>query len=280
VFNGHVHADDKLYFDVTGGGPVFHGPVTSNVGTYSVKGGNINDVTFDQGLTLNSYQGSMADVNFNDSTKPACLKSSASSNGLVLDGNTTITFNGGTLSILNTRMGWSTAHTYVPPTEGIIYVQNSNMGSASTRAGVAYLKGGTVNGRLTIVTETNIYIQGNITYASDPITDPSSHDALGLIAGSDVWVDTVAPNNLTIHAAIMATGQFSPGDVGSFGVINYNSGPPRGTLTVLGSIVQELRGPVGTTSNGSPVTGYIKNYSYDPRFIDNPPPYYPVILSR
>ena len=280
VFYGHVHADDKLYFDVNGGGPVFHAPVTSSAGTYSVQGGSISGVTFDQGLTLNSYQGAMADVNFNNSSIANCLKDTATSGGLVLQGNTTITFNGGTLSIINTRAGWSTAHTYTPPPEGIIYIQNSNTGSTSTRAGMAYLTGGTVNGRLTIVTETNMYLQGNITYTSNPVSNPSSDDALGLISGADVWVDTIAPNNLTINAAIMATGDFAPNDTGSFGVINYNSGSPRGTLTIYGGIVQSLRGAVGQSSNGNPLHGYTKYYSYDPRFIDNPPPYYPVISSQ
>jgi Tfp pilus assembly protein PilX len=280
VFYGHVHADDKLYFDVNGGGPVFHAAVTSNAGTYSIKGGSISAVTFDEGLTLNSYQGTMADVNFNDSTKANCLKDIATSSGLVLDGNTTITFNGGTLSIINTRAGWSTAHTYDPPTEGIIYIKNSNTGSTSTRAGVAYLKGGTLNGRLTIVSETNMYIQGNITYVSNPVSNPNSDDALGLVSGSDINVDTMAPNDLTVYAALMAAGSFSGGDLGSFTVINYNSGSPRGDLTIYGGIVQELRGPVGQTSGGSPLHGYTKNYSYDPRFIENPPPYYPIISSQ
>jgi hypothetical protein len=142
------------------------------------------------------------------------------------------------------------------------------------------LKGGTLNRRLTIVTETNMYLQGNITYASNPVSNPNSDDALGLISGADILVDTMAPDDLTINAAIMAAGSFSAGDLGSFSVVNYNSGSPRGDLTIYGGIVQELRGPVGQTSGGSPLHGYTKNYSYDPRFIENPPPYYPVISSQ
>ena len=50
-----------------------------------------------------------------------------------------------------------------------------------------------------------------------------------------------------------------------------------GTLKVLGGIIQNARGPVGTfnSSTGEMITGYSKNYTYDPRLASNPPPYYP-----
>jgi Tfp pilus assembly protein PilX len=279
VFNGHVHSNGQLYFDNSGGGPIFHSYVTSLASSYV---GDITGIEFDKGLTLNSYQGSMADVDFNSAASTSLKNIATSNNGLVLDGNTTITLNGGTLSIINTRKGWSTAHTYtLPATENIIYIKDSNTGSVSTQAGTAYLTGGSVNGRLTIVTESDMYVQGNITYASNPVTNPNSDDALGLISRSDVWVDTSAPNNVVIDAAIMATGLASGTD-GSFGVINYNSGSPRGTLNVYGGIVQLIRGAVGqfNTSSGTTTHGFEKNYSYDPRFIVNPPPYYPTIANK
>ncbi len=286
VFTGRVHADDQMYFDVTGGGPVFHEVVSSGAGTYTMQGGSISGVEFDQSFLLNTFEGTMADVNFNNSSQANCLKDSATSSGLVLEGNTTITFNGGTLSITNTRKSWSN-HSWTLSGDAIVYIMNSNTGSASTQAGSAYLTGGTVNGRLTIATESDIHIQGNITYASDPRVHSNSDDALGLIAESDVWVDTSAPHNLEIDAAIMATGLTSSSGDGSFGVINYDdsSNPQlgyRGTLTIYGGVVQEIRGAVGTFNShtGQMSTGYLKNYSYDSRFVNTPPPSYPVISSQ
>jgi hypothetical protein len=146
-------------------------------------------------------------------------------------------------------------------------------------AGKVYLNGGTLQGRMTIASEDDITIGGNIFYKSDPVANPNSTDALGLISKSDVWVGSTAPNNLQIHAAIMATG-LTPGADGSFGVINYSTGSPRGTLTVYGGIVQEIRGAVGQTSGNGATHGYIKNYSYDSRFITKPPPYYPTISNQ
>lgn len=279
VFDGHVHADDQLYFDASGGGPVFHAAVTSNAGTYSIQNGSINSIEFDQGLTLNSYQGQMADVDFNSSASTS-LKSIANSTGLVLDGNTTITFNAsGSVKITNSRAGYNN-YSYNPSAEGIIYIRNATSGSSSTRPGTAYITGGTVKGRLTVVTESDMYIQGHVQYKTDPQTNPSSTDALGLISRDDIYVDTGAPNNLNIDAAMIATGTSGDGTTGSFSVINYNTGSPRGTLNVYGGIVQDQRGAVGTFSGSSTTHGYAKQYSYDPRFINTPPPYYPTIADK
>lgn len=123
-------------------------------------------------------------------------------------------------------------------------------------------------------------IRGHIDYTNDPRVNPSSTDALGIIARDDVWVDTTAPNNLRISAAIMATGQVGGGDPGSFGVVNFNSGSPRGTLYVYGGIIQDTRGAVGTFSGSTMLTGYEKNYSYDPRFLERPPPYFPAVNGK
>ncbi len=277
-FSGHVHANDKFYFDVSGGGPTFQSPVTSDAGTYTITGGSISAVTFDQGFTLNTYEGTMADVDFNSSASTS-LKNEASSSGLLLQGSTTITFDGGTMSISNDRQGW-TNHTYSPPSEGIIYVQTASTGTSGTKPGTLFLNGGTISGRMTMASEADITINGSINYKTNPSTTPSSTDALGLISYADITVGTGAPNNETIDAAMMATGASAASSTpGTFSVLNYNTGSSRGVLTVYGGIVQEIRGAVGTGSGGSG-TGYTKSYSYDPRFISKPPPYYPTISSQ
>jgi hypothetical protein len=60
----------------------------------------------------------------------------------------------------------------------------------------------------------------------------------------------------------------------SFRVQNhsYGLGSTLGSLTVFGAIAQRYRGPVGTFSGGSIVSGYSKAYSYDQRLkYDSPP---------
>ena len=274
-FNGHVHADDELYFNNSGGGPVFLSALTSDDGTYS---GSISGIEMAQGLTLNSYQGTMADVDFNSAASTS-LKNEAQANGIVLTGNTTLTFNGSAVSVTNTKTNW-TNHSYTFPTSGaVIYVSN-NGSTTGTKAGTIYLEGGTVTGPLTVVSENNMYVENSITYTHNPATTPSSTDALGLISQDCIWVDTGAPANLTIDAAMITTGSSGDGTTGSFGVSNYSSKTPTGTLTILGGIVQNQRGAVATV-NGSGVTqtGYNKAYSYDSRFLTKPPPDYPTIAS-
>lgn len=69
-------------------------------------------------------------------------------------------------------------------------------------------------------------------------------------------------DNMKIFASIFAFD-------GSFTVDNYNSGNANGQLFVFGSIMQNVRGPVGTfnPSTGQTSTGYYKTYVYDPRIV-------------
>jgi hypothetical protein len=49
-----------------------------------------------------------------------------------------------------------------------------------------------------------------------------------------------------------------------------------GTLTVYGSDIENLRGKMGIVDgSGSPVAGYVRNQTYDPRLGANPPPFSP-----
>jgi hypothetical protein len=269
TYNGHVHADDELYFT---GSPAFYAPLTSDYGTYS---GSLSTVYTEDGLTLNSYQGTMADVNFNSGS--SSLKSEATSGGgVVVSGTATLTFNGGTVTVKTT----SSNQTYtIPAGGGIIYVANVGTSTSGSQSGTIYLEGGAVTGPLTVASEASMYIENNITYTHNPVTTPTSTDALGLISQNNIWVDTPAPNNLTIDAAMIAAGT-SSGGTGSFGAINYTT-RSAGTLTIYGGIVQEERGAVCLfNSGGSVIDGYDKKYSYDPRFLTKPPPYYPVIAGK
>jgi hypothetical protein len=77
----------------------------------------------------------------------------------------------------------------------------------------------------------------------------------------------VAPFNIEIDAAIAAVNH-------SFGFERYAEGSPKGVLTIKGSLTQKYRGPVGTFSGSTNVTGYSKNYSFDPRMVYLAPPHF------
>jgi hypothetical protein len=125
----------------------------------------------------------------------------------------------------------------------------------------------------------NITVSGPIRYASAPDPSAPTTDEVNLrpgtlgLLGRNIKVASGAPTTMQIDAVMMA-GSSATSD-GSFYVENYNSKTPTGTLKVMGGIIQKARGPVGTISGGSIATGYAKDYYYDPRLADNPPPHFP-----
>ena len=133
---------------------------------------------------------------------------------------------------------------------------------------------GVMNGKLTIYSADDIFIDDDITYADDPLVNPSSDDILGLVANDDVIITNNSANNsnVVIQACIMATN-------GSFTAQDYNSRPVAGTIRLTGSVMQDRRGPVGTFSwwTNSIMHGFSKRYHFDPRLSSISAPYYPYL---
>lgn len=188
---------------------------------------------------------------------------------------------------------------HVPfPANGLIYVSNSTgkhscgvtytpygpTYTADTYCGNVYVKGN-YTGQLTIASENDVVINGNIT---TPVTGevPNTNAVLGLIADNFVRIyhplnghrstencetSTNAASelkNITVYAAILAVNH-------SFIVDNYDCGEPMEKLTVYGAIAQVFRGTVGThNGNGEVFSGYAKNYNYDDRLRVESPPYF------
>lgn len=258
-FYGRVHSNTALYFS---GDPEFFEKVTSGTQSY---GGNTNQVIFHKGFIKPVVTDGMADVDFGS------LRNTAT---MIFTGVTYIAFSGTNMSISNSRRGWSSYVTNIPP-YCVIYVASTSSGS--DQYGDAYVAG-VLDGRVSIVTERDILITNHIVYASDPKTNSASDDALGLISARDVVVTTSCPSNLFIYAHIMATGKATSSTTdGSFGVENFSKRPPSGFLYVHGGIVQSYRGAVGTfnANTGELISGYEKNYTFDERFRTDPPPEYP-----
>lgn len=260
VLKGLIHTNEHFHIK---GNPVFTGQVESgahymeffnNGDQIRGKDGQTsnppNDVPdFQQGIKLGGVS-----VSLPTSTQIRELKNFAD-NEFQLSGSTTILLNAdGTMNVTNAAKDWDNRNMPLPA-NGIIYSQ--------------YVKvSGTLDGRLTIVGETNICVTGNITYEDKSF---NSDDILGLIAKDGVIISKYAPDKLNIDAAILARGK------SSFVVEDWWKVPAKDTLTVYGSIVQNKRGPVGTTdeATGSKLTGYTKDYDYDPRLLTMPPPFYP-----
>ena len=226
----------------------------------------------DKGLVTSAEVQSISSVSFDDMKAAAY----ASPGGMVLDGDATIELAGTTMKVTNGSNGWD-EHVVTIPTNGLVYARAATYTKtyydsrgrkqtvSVTEPGNITVSGPTgMNGQMTLVAEKDINIVDHIKYASNPETNPHSDDKLGLMAKRNVVVKPTAPNNLNVYAHIFCQD-------GGFGVENYNTGASRGTLKVYGGIANLIRNPVSTTTP----TGYFKNYIYDTRFVQNPPPYYP-----
>ena len=257
-FRGPVYANTKFHFSdaevSTKGKAHFYDQVATTASSYDVSNASAEPI-FDMGITKNADVQTMATVDL------AELKKDSS---LTLEGDTTISFSNKTVRITNSRKFWTNSVQTIP-NDGLVYVQNSSSGTAATKPGNISLSG-TNGSRVTLVAEGNINITGHVVYKDNPVTNPNSTDALGLIANSNIIVKTSAPNNLVIQAHMIAKG-------GGFGVENYDTVSWRGLLNVYGGIVNKIRNAVGTTGT----TGYSKNYTFDPRFKKTPPPRYPAV---
>ncbi|WP_374009665.1 hypothetical protein [Leifsonia sp. LS-T14] len=158
------------------------------------------------------------------------------------------------------------------------------------RAGDVFVEG-TMHSAMTINAEHFAWVTGKLVYQD------AANDILGLVGAGAVWVwnpivctnptpfpasngascttkkayltfeATSSSGNCarTINAAILSNNH-------SFEVHNYTSGIFIGNLCVTGSIAQEFRGPVG---QGGGASGFLKNYSYDTRLLNSPPPKFP-----
>ncbi|HEV7883787.1 MAG TPA: hypothetical protein VGO81_09460 [Solirubrobacteraceae bacterium] len=222
-------------------------------------------------------------------------------------GPTKITLNGANMTVTGKREdGTQLTNAVVPiPVDGAIFVSHNNdplTGSGSSQAGGGC--GATYNPVYPYGTTSapvppgcgNLEIQGtysvgvtvgaeNDIIVKDDVRKSSTSDVLlGMVSNNFIRVYHPVTNlqanssggfdcdnnggpapNVTIDAAILSLAH-------SFIVDNYFCGATIGTLTVTGAIAQKFRGPVGTSSNGTPTTGFVKSYGYDDRLRFRSPP--------
>jgi hypothetical protein len=118
---------------------------------------------------------------------------------------------------------------------------------------------GTFTGQFTVLSDEDLYIEGDIRYLTDPRVDPTSTDLLGLVARNDIIINK--NTDLEIHGALLAR---------EYVRVPYRSSLPIKTLTILGSIGQR---------NGEEFSvlglGYNLTHVYDDRLRAQTPPYFP-----
>ena len=246
------------------------GRTAANSGTLGADGGQSIQVRQQNLVFVQNIPSVTTDPNYwMPATTPSGFSCPAGGNGLGFPVATTTTSGG------NGRV-FTTSETLTGPSA------SKAVGAYSCAAGDAFVSGSVVkavSGQVTIAAENYIWVTSDLKYK-----DPAS-DVLGLVGQNAVWVwnpymiTTCSGNNCpasTDASYLALSGREIDAAVISvkhtFQVQNYDKGDPQGQLTVLGAIAQTYRGTVGTSSGGTPVTGFLKNYSYDARFRSIAPP--------
>lgn len=256
---GRIHSNGQLHVN---GRPVFYEKVTTSKSFNPKPGTGVNQAIFKKG-----YETGVATIDFPSDL--SVLISASTGGGKRYSGNIWITLQGGSagngdgIALVRTSASG--------PVIDTIALNGGGFNGAIYTSGTARVKG-VVDGKLTIGAGSNIFIDDDIRYERNPQSDPSSDDLLGLVSNSMVVVaDNAANNNhCVIDACIFARS-------GSFTAENYNTRPVSGELRLLGSIVQDVRGAVGTFSGSKIISGFSKRYRYDSRLADPQfrPPFYP-----
>lgn len=163
--------------------------------------------------------------------------------------------------------------------EGILIYSNDDIGSLS---GVVANTSNIKTSQVTVSSERDIKITGNITYSSytpdnggtpeNELSANGTNNLLGIMSwGGNVRIGTAAPDDVVVHGVVLARN-------GVFTVDNYDSGSSRGTATLLGGVISQFYGAFGTFGGWGGDTGYGRNFVYDPRVLSGmAPPYFPIM---
>jgi hypothetical protein len=107
--------------------------------------------------------------------------------------------------------------------------------------------------------------------------DPDCDDMLGLVAAGSPRGDIIiaqTPENMSdceVHAVMMALEKNIEAE-------DYQHGPPRGAFTIYGSLLADYAIHLGQFDNdGNLISGYLRDYHYDNRVLEIPPPFFPAI---
>ncbi len=300
VINGPLHSEDTLAICGSNGqGPVFGRPNA---------GGVVHDDTIQAaGVSTEGQNGCSLTYTINPSgntlntTSPSLTPPPTNAQLLLIAlpayqfvGRTTIVLNGSTMTVTNANISGG-SETVPFPSNGVVYVSTASSGcpvnytpftantayTGDANCGNVYVSGN-YSSSLTIASDNDIIINGNLTTAAPSTT------LLGLVANDFVRVYHPVTNrtgttsgqcgssavngpgsltNPTFDAAILAVNH-------SFIVDNYDCGASLGTLTIDGAVAQLFRGPVGTSGGFSSSTGYLKNYGYNDSLMSVEPPYF------
>ena len=270
VFEGPVHVNGSLQID---GDPWFGGRVTVGGNVITEKQGS--NPTFVEGYELNVEEMSLP----TPEEMEALVKSAALNGGLYAplltakDSFYTVEFGKPTPGEV-TYTGVTRKKNGAMKTVSGPFIRNLSAGFN----GSAWFEGtvaveGVLDGQVTLCATGDIQIWDDVLYYdSSPGNgpNPGCDDVLGLIALNDIIVSYTVPNrnDCEIHGVMMALEK----EIAAEDYMHYQ---PRGDIIIYGGLVADYSIHLGQFDNGVCVSGYERDYRYDPRLFSMPPPFFP-----
>jgi hypothetical protein len=276
TLSGPFHTQQTLY---TQGTPVFNGKA-------SAKNGWVNNDTHRPKWNPVFIGGLETGIDIPLPSDLSSTKAAAYAGGKVFTPapyrqiDVRLTFNANGTVTFNTRntgsYSWSADSTRQLSTwapNGVIYVDKGNI----------YVSG-TVNGRYTIVADKNggsnsgtVYLEDDVVYhdpvvynASDHTWEVQGNDALGIVSTGYIKIEdnSANRNNIVIHGALFSL---------TAGLTLENTSmPASGYIRLVGGLTENQAQVTGVIDRyGRLVNGYNERISFDQRFRNSAPPYYP-----
>jgi hypothetical protein len=261
TIDGPIHINNKL---VTQGNPVFIGKAT--MGSLQTTSGT---PTF-----LGGYQEGV-NVTFPTYTSSANAIVAAAS----ADGGTNNYKTGGEMWLRFTVVSGETRVEY-KTNAGVAWGAPVNLEDFAPSGNIAMVNGaihieGTFMGQVSITSTVSpstttptstvgaTYIENSLRYNTDPLTNPSSTDKLGLVSAGDITINTLP---------IRMDGAFFTDGSAKLGGTLPNTNPAK-QLKMVGSLISKT---IGSTDFGTGAAKGANFYmKYDTRFEDSPPANFP-----
>ena len=154
---------------------------------------------------------------------------------------------------------------------GVIVVRSADIHMRGTYQGdytVAAFTGTAAN-------KGNVWIDGDVVAATNPVTNPASTDMLGIVAERMAYITQdltrTSSSTINVQAAVYC-------QRGELTAQNFWNIPVSGRVSLFGGVTQNTAGSLGLSAAGPPIT-LLSGFSYsirnDPRFVTKQPPFFP-----
>jgi len=154
---------------------------------------------------------------------------------------------------------------------GVIVVKSADLHLRGTYKGDCTVAAFTGTG----ANKGNVWIDGDIVAATNPVGNQASGDMLGIVAERMGYITQDLTRTSTSVLNIQASVYCQRGELAAQ---NFWSIPISGRVNLFGGVIQNTAGSLGLSAAGPPITvlsGFAYSIRNDPRFLTKQPPFFP-----